>query len=137
MTNLTTPGAGSLVAGRATGYAQLALTIGGMVLTFVFGARFILWYVANWSRIQASSADPISNLANMWHMVRWVVLGFGLFAFGWIWALMTSFGIVLSAKTAESAPVPPRLDPNQAPNSTQRTPANPPPNREPDRIKSR
>ena len=40
-TNLAMPGFGSLVAGRISGYAQAALTIGGMVLTMVFGARFI------------------------------------------------------------------------------------------------
>jgi hypothetical protein len=121
-TNLTVPGAGSLVAGRVSGYAQLALAIGGMILTVVFGVRFILWYVANWASIHGSTADPMTTLADMWVQVRWALLGIGVFAVGWLWALMTSFGIVLSAKTAESAPVPPRLDRTPPPRTASKPP---------------
>ncbi len=103
------PGFGSLVAGRVSGYAQAALAVGGMIVTVVFGARFIIWYVANWSRFHGPDAEPAAALGEMWQFVKWPLLGFGMFAVGWLWALATSFQIVSSARKAESATVPPRL----------------------------
>ena len=103
------PGFGSLVAGRVSGYAQAALAIGGMILTMVFGVRFIWWYVANWSRFHEPGADPTAALSEMWPFLKWLLLGFGMFALGWLWALATGFQIVSSAGKAESAAVPPRL----------------------------
>ena len=44
--NLALPGSGSLLAGRISGYAQLALGLGGLLMTVVFGLRFMLWYFA-------------------------------------------------------------------------------------------
>jgi hypothetical protein len=113
-TNLAMPGAGSLVAGRATGYAQLALAVGGMILTLVFGVRFILWYLANWGRFHGDTADPFGNLEAMWHVLRWAVLGIGVFFVGWLWAFLTSFGLIVSARTSESGSVPPPLDQSQS-----------------------
>ncbi len=107
--NVALPGVGSLAAGRASGYAQLALAVGGLALTLVFGTRFILWYMANWDRVHAPEADPMEVLRQMWAVLRWAVLGIGIFAFSWLWGLVTGFGIVYSAKTAESAAVPPLL----------------------------
>ena len=108
-TNLTMPGFGSLVAGRVSGYGQVVLTICGMVLSMVFGARFIVWYFTNWSRVRGDEMDPMSALGEMWVHVRWALLGIVIFAFAWIWALGTSFLIVRSARQAEAARVPPRL----------------------------
>ena len=108
-TNVAMPGAGSLAAGRVSGYAQLALAVGGLGLTLLFGTRFILWYLANWDRFHGTEADPMDALREMWLVLRWAALGFGLFLIGWLWALATSFQIVHSARTAESAAVPPRL----------------------------
>ncbi len=108
-TNVAMPGFGSLVAGRVSGYAQVALALGGMILTVVFGARFIYWYVANWSRFHAPDADPAAALGEMWQFLKWPFLGFGLFFVGWLWALATSVQIVSSARKAELATVPPRL----------------------------
>lgn len=108
-TNIAMPGFGSLVAGRASGYAQVALALGGMAVTVVFGARFILWYVSNWSRFHASDADPTAALSEMWQFLKWPLVGFGMFAAGWLWALATSLLIVSSSRKAESANVPPRL----------------------------
>ena len=106
------PGAGSLVGGRVSGYAQLVLAIGGMALTMLFGVRFIYWYIANWARFHGAEGDPMDALGEMWLVLRWAVLGIGVFLVGWLWALATSFQIVLSARKAESAAVPPRLDRN-------------------------
>jgi hypothetical protein len=107
------PGAGSLVAGRVSGYVQLVLALGGMALTMLFGVRFIFWYVANWARFHGAESDPMNALGEMWVVLRWAVLGIGLFFIGWLWALGTSFQIVLSARETESAAVPPRLDRSQ------------------------
>jgi hypothetical protein len=108
-TNIAMPGFGSLVAGHACGYAQAALSVGGMIVSLVFGARFIVWYFANWSRLYGPDADPTAVMSEMWHFLKWPLLGFGLFALGWLWALATSFLIVSSARKAGSETVPPRL----------------------------
>ena len=108
-TNLAMPGFGSLVAGCVSGYAQVALAIGGMTLTMIFGVRFIWWYVANWSRFHGADADPTAALSEMWPFLKWPLLGFGMFAVGWLWALATGLQIVSSARKTESATVPPRL----------------------------
>ena len=103
------PGFGSLVAGYVSGYAQAALSVGGTIVSLVFGARFIMWYVANWSHFHELDADPAAALVEMWQFLKWPLVGFGMFAVGWLWALVTSFQIVSSARGAESATVPPRL----------------------------
>jgi hypothetical protein len=103
------PGFGSLVAGYVSGYAQAGLAVGGMIVSLVFGARFILWYVANWSRFHELDADPGAALGEMWQFLKWPLVGFAMFAVGWLWALATSLQIVSSARKTESANVPPRL----------------------------
>ena len=108
-TNIAMPGFGSLVAGHACGYAQVALSLGGMILSLVFGARFLVWYFANWSHFHGPDADPTAALGELWQFLKWPLLGFGLFFLGWLWALATSFLIVSSARKTESATVPPRL----------------------------
>jgi|SRR5450756_581533 hypothetical protein len=109
--NLALPGCGSLLAGRISGYAQLTLGVAGVILTTVFGVRFIVWYVANWSRLNdPQSDDPFGPLGEIWQAVRWAALGMALFGVGWLWALITSIGIVQSAKRAESDKTPPRIN---------------------------
>jgi hypothetical protein len=87
---------------------QAALAIGGLVLTSVFGIRFILWAGANWSSLQSNNEDPFEALWKMWLAMRWAVAGIGLFAIGWLWALITSLGLLRDAKDEERA-APPRL----------------------------
>src|SRR5258706_10242547 len=108
-TNLALPGFGSLVAGHVSGYPQAALGIGGLILTTVFGLRFIVWYIANWSRFYGAHADPFAALSDMWPSLRWALLGIGLFVVSLLWALATSLQIVRAAKNAEATKVPPRL----------------------------
>ena len=110
-TNLAVPGSGSLLAGRISGYPQLAMALGGMVMTFVCGARFVAWSVSHWSDFQAPDADPILTLTNLWLAARWPLLGIGCFAFGWLWALFTSFDIVREAKRNHLPDQPPILKP--------------------------
>jgi hypothetical protein len=106
--NLALPGAGSLAAGRRSGYAQGALAVGGTVLTTVFGLRFMAWVVANWSRVYGEQADA-STLVEMWAVVKWALLGIGIFGMGWLWALATGLEIVRSARDKLPANIPPRL----------------------------
>jgi hypothetical protein len=108
-TNLAMPGFGSLVAGRVSGYAQAALAIGSMLLTVIFGMRFIWWYVANWSRFYGPESDPTAALVEMWPYLKWPLVGLGMFAVGWVWALATSLQILNSSRKDQSAAVPPRL----------------------------
>src|SRR5258706_14827560 len=108
-TNLALPGFGSLVAGYVSGYAQAVLGIGGLILTTIFGVRFITWYIANWSRFYGAHSDPFAALSDMWPSLRWALLGIGVFFVSLLWALSTSLQIIRVAKNAEATNVPPRL----------------------------
>jgi hypothetical protein len=107
--NLAMPGAGSLVAGRASGYAQLLLAGGGTVLTLVFGIRFALWYIAYVSQVSSFEGDPTAYYAPIWLAMRWALLGMGLFLIGWFWSLATGLAILRDAKRTAARRVPPRL----------------------------
>ncbi len=73
--NLALPGSGSLLAGRRSGYGQLVLAITGLFVITIFGVRFILWALANWSRLHAPDADPIESLLEIWAHLKWALLG--------------------------------------------------------------
>src|ERR1041385_4146218 len=92
-TNLALPGCGSLLAGRRAGYPQLALAMLGLFVITVFGLRFIVWGIANWSRWHAPEADPTQSLLEIWLHLRAALLGFGIAMIAWLWALMTSLSI--------------------------------------------
>ena len=109
-TNLALPGFGSLIAGRAVGYAQAAFTVVGFGLTLFFGLKFIVWYLANWATINGPQADPMETLTSIWRAVRWALLGIGLFAIAWLWALATNAAILRQARKTGEAAKPPKLD---------------------------
>ena len=99
--NLGVPGAGTLAAGRRSGYVQLALALAGIVLTLTCGARFIGWYIQDYSRLlDPQLEDPVQVLLEVWLAVRWALLGMALFAFAWLWALFSSFSILRRAKSS-------------------------------------
>jgi hypothetical protein len=97
------------MAGRPVGYPQALLGLGGMALTLLFGVRFLYWSFANWSRLHGPQTDPLAALGEMWLVLRWALLGIGVFLLGWFWALATSLQLVSAAKSREAANVPPRL----------------------------
>jgi len=108
--NLALPGCGSLLAGRISGYAQLILAVTGTILTSIFGVRFIIWYVANWSRLtNAQGDDPFGSLHEIWLAARWALLGMAVFGIGWFWALITGWEIVQTAKRDEALKIPPQI----------------------------
>jgi hypothetical protein len=108
-TNLALPGFGSLMAGRAVGYAQAALTVVGFGLTLFFGLKFIVWYTANWSSINSPQANPLETMSSVLREVRWALLGIGLFAIAWVWALGTNAGILRQAQRTGEKVKPPKL----------------------------
>jgi len=105
--NLALPGSGSLVAGRAVGYAQLIVTLVGMGISLVSGWQFIVWYIHNWNRLQPLYADEVlSILQEIWMHLRWPILGFSVFLIALLWGLITSMQIL--SKSPKS-PIPPRI----------------------------
>jgi hypothetical protein len=106
-TNIAMPGFGSLMAGRKSGYPQVLLGMGGMVLTVIFGVRALLWMLANWSRMHDPAVDQFEVMSQMWQVLRWAFLDMAIFGLGWLWALVSSYGIVRSTKNDSAAP--PRL----------------------------
>jgi len=107
--NLALPGSGSLLAGRRSGYGQLVLAITGLFVITIFGVRFILWALANWSRLHAPDADPIESLLEIWAHLKWALLGFGIALIAWLWALMTGLSILNSTPKSDRSTGPPRL----------------------------
>jgi len=105
--NCVFPGLGSLMGGRPSGYLQMILTLAGFGLTGIFGTKFLIWAVRNWSELYGPQADPLDTLTQLWVAIRWAFLGMVLFGFSWLWALTTSLGIRIKARqrgTPGSAP---------------------------------
>ena len=96
--NLGFPGSGSLMAGRLVGYPQILMTLSGILLSMLFGLRFIGWFMANWSRLQNPNGDPMENLHELWLQVRWALLGIVLFAVAWLWGLVSGLMILAAAR---------------------------------------
>src|ERR1043166_951800 len=107
--NLAMPGTGSLLAGHASGYVQLTLALIGLLLTVIFGSRFIFWQITNWSKFHGPNVDPYEAFPEMWLHVRWALLGFALFFFSILWSLTTSLFILRTAKKVDPGATPPIL----------------------------
>ena len=107
--NLALPGSGSLLAGRASGYGQLLLALLGLVLSLIFGVRFLMWHVSNWSRLHGPDVDSIEALREIWVQLRWALLGLGIFLISMLWALITSFAILASSRRVDAPTKPPPL----------------------------
>ena len=107
--NLAFPGSGSLAAGRVSGYPQLVLTFVGLILSMIFGVRFILWTIANWGRLHDVQMDPLVVFGDMWRVMRWAVFGLAIFGVSALWALVTSLQILQSARQSEQGKLPPKL----------------------------
>lgn len=108
-TNLALPGFGSLLARRAVGYPQAALTVVGFGLTAWFGVRFGFWYFQNSAALRDADGDPVQNLIEMWLGVRWALLGMALYGVSWLWSLSTNVSILRSARPAAPPEKPPVL----------------------------
>jgi hypothetical protein len=105
-----TPGLGSLLARRrVSGAGQLLLALAGFGLIVVW--MFQCFYSLTIQELNQTAAPAPPDW--MWN---W---GWILFGASWVWALLTSIGLLLQVrrlKRAESGPAPPRLpDPPAAP----------------------
>jgi hypothetical protein len=106
--NLAVPGAGSLAAGRAVGYAQMAVYFTGFIMSIVCAIAFFRWYFANAGQFdQMKNEDPVGALLLFFHAARWVFFGIGLFVVALGWAAVTSFQIM---KTPRKDEAPPRIE---------------------------
>lgn len=93
--NLAVPGSGSLAAGRAVGYFQMALTLIGFIMSLVCAAGFFHWYFANANHIaQMQQDDPGEAFLLIMRAMRWPLFGVAIFVFALAWAGVTSIQIV-------------------------------------------
>ena len=107
--NLAVPGSGSLVAGRRVGYVQLAFTAIGFGVSLIFGAPFIIWGFSHWSQITNQNSEDFSNLELVWTHMKWPLLGIGIFAFSWIWGVLTGLGVVFNSVPNAAGKAPPKI----------------------------
>jgi hypothetical protein len=106
--NLAVPGAGSLAAGRAVGYAQMAVYFAGFIMSIVCGIAFFRWYFANAGQFdQMKNDDPVGAFLFFLRAARWVFFGIALFVVSLGWAAVTSFQIM---KTRRKDEAPPRIE---------------------------
>jgi hypothetical protein len=105
--NLALPGSGSLAAGRAVGYFQLATAFLAMILTFLTAIPFIQWRLAGGGAAPTTGMDdPFQNMLDLWIHARWPLASVGLFGASILWAAMT--GLAILAKAPKES-VPPRI----------------------------
>ncbi len=102
------PGFGSLLAGRKQGYPQVVLQVLGLVLTTVFGIRFIAWYFSHRAQLDQLEGEPDRYFLEIWAPMRWALLGIVVFAVSWLWSLATSLSILREARRHEPKQ-PPKL----------------------------
>ena len=104
--NLALPGAGSLAAGRKVGYVQMALAFLGLAVSVIAGIPMIEWGLANWERIMQPD-DSLSTLMELWHHLRWPLVGIAIFLTGFLWSVTTGMSLLASAPKDA---VPPRIE---------------------------
>jgi|SRR5580692_8930861 hypothetical protein len=97
--NLALPGSGSLAAGYAIGYPQMAAAILAEFLTCITMIPMIKW-------VLSGAAASQSSLGDLWLYAHWPLACIGLFAASVLWALTTSLTILARAPKIG---VPPRI----------------------------
>jgi hypothetical protein len=109
--NLAVPGSGSLAAGRAVGYWQMAVYFTGFILSLAGTVSPIRWYLANSARMnhppEEDWGEAFGPLLSLLHAARWLLLGIALCVFALSWAAVTSFQIM---QTRRKDSVPPRIE---------------------------
>ena len=105
--NLAVPGSGSLAAGRAVGYVQMAVYFTGFIISLVGAVGTIHWYMANSTQVNnPQEGDIFGPFLAFLHAARWALLGIAIFIFALSWAAITSFQIVQAQRKDA---VPPRI----------------------------
>jgi hypothetical protein len=102
--NLALPGSGSLAAGRAVGYFQLAAAFFALIFSLVSAIPMYQWAGSGgMAAAQSSLDDPYGRLSEVWRHVRWPLMGVGLFAASILWGMITSL-VILAGAGKDSVP---------------------------------
>ncbi len=104
--NFALAGSGSLAAGYAVGYWQMATVFLAMILTCVTSIPLLQWKLSGAGASSAGMDDPSQQLLELRLHVRWPLACIGLYVAAVLWALTTSLTILAHA-TKEK--VPPRI----------------------------
>jgi len=104
--NLAVAGSGSLAAGYAIGYWQMATVFLAMILTFVTSIPLIQWKLSGGGVSPSALDNPSQQLLETWLHVRWPLASIGLYVAAVLWALTTSLTILARANKNK---VPPRI----------------------------
>ena len=102
--NLALPGSGSLAAGRAVGYVQLAAAFLADIICVGTAIPMFAWAMSGrLAALQSPSGDPFQYLPELWLHVRGPLAGIGVLVAAILWATMTSLS-VLSQAPKEGVP---------------------------------
>jgi hypothetical protein len=104
--NLALPGSGSLAAGRAVGYAQLAAAFASIAFTGVASIPMFQWALSGGlTTPQTAMDDPSQNLLDLWIHMRWPLASICFFGVVIFWATMTSRDILAKAPKDDVPPI--------------------------------
>ena len=105
--NLALPGSGSLAAGRAVGYWQMAASFIAFGVSVVTAIPMLEWAMSGGAAaMQSPSGDPFQQMADLWQHARWPLVGTCLFVASIAWATMTSMAILAESPKER---IPPRI----------------------------
>jgi hypothetical protein len=101
--NLALAGSGSLAAGYAVGYWQMATAFLAMILTCASSIPLLQWKLSGAAASPSAMEDPSQQLLELWIHVRWPLACIGLYVAAVLWALANSLTILARA-TKDKAP---------------------------------
>jgi hypothetical protein len=104
--NWAMAGSGSLAAGYAVGYWQMAAAFLAMILTFVTAIPMIQWGIPMMRQMFSGAANAQPSLEEVWRYVHWPLASIGLYVAVVLWALTTS--LIILARNPKDR-VPPRI----------------------------
>jgi hypothetical protein len=104
--NLALPGSGSLAAGHAIGYGQMAAAFAAEILSCLTGIPLIQWLLSGGGAQPQPLGGTLDYLSEMWLHARWPLAGIGLFVLSVLWAMTTSLTILAHAPKVG---VPPKI----------------------------
>jgi hypothetical protein len=104
--NLALAGSGSLAAGYAVGYWQMAAVFLAMILTIITSIPMIQWMLAGGAAAQSRMDDPLQYMSAVWLHARWPLATIALYVAAILWALTTSLTILARAPKSD---LPPRI----------------------------
>jgi hypothetical protein len=104
--NLALAGSGSLAAGYAIGYWQMAAVFLAMILSLLTAIPMLQWGIPMVHQVLSGAADAQPSLGEVWRYLHWPLASIALYVVSMLWAMATSLTIL--ARTPKSG-VPPRI----------------------------